>query len=303
MKDFFLSNRAILLFLLRLICGGIFVFSAIAKLIDLDAFELYIYSQNLCGFDIAGMMARLFISIELALGIFLISGNHTRTSAKVSLYLLLFFSLFLVLKLIKDAGENCHCFGSLWVMNPGISLFKNFGVIALILMLIKIDTVTKPSSTLITTGIVCFSLALPPIISPPDFIYRLAHPETTLYKSPEKLHLPATHLGIDEDKKAVVFLSTSCKYCLLAAQKISVIAGRTRTHEHIVYVFAGGEDKLESFWEKSHSLRFNYTVCEAAEVGKITQGHLPLVLFTDKGVIISKSTYRGLSESLFNDFF
>jgi len=113
MKDFFLSNRAILLFLLRLICGGIFVFSAIAKLIDLDAFELYIYSQNLCGFDIAGMMARLFISIELALGIFLISGNHTRTSAKVSLYLLLFFSLFQVLKLIKDAGENCHCFGSL----------------------------------------------------------------------------------------------------------------------------------------------------------------------------------------------
>lgn len=272
-------------------------------MIGLDAFELYIYSQNLCGFDMAGMSARLFISIELALGIFLISGIRTRTVAKVSLYLLLLFSLFLVLKLVKDAGENCHCFGSLWVMNPGISLLKNFVIIALILILIKIDTVTKPASTLITTGIICFSLALPPIISPPDFIYRLAHPETTLYDNPEKLHLPGTNPGIDEDKKAVVFLSTSCKYCLLAAQKISVIANRTRTHEHIVFVFAGGEDKLESFWEKSHSLRFNYTVIEAAEAGKITHGHLPLVLFTDKGIIISKSTYRGLSENLFNDFF
>ncbi len=272
-------------------------------MIGLDAFELYIYSQNLCGFDMAGMIARFFIPIELALGIFLISGIRTRTAAKVSLYLLLFFSLFLVLKLVKDAGENCHCFGSLWVMNPGISLFKNFVMIALILMLIKIDTVTKTSSTLIATGIICFSLALPPIISPPDFIYRLAHPETTLYDNPEKLHLSGTNMGIDEDKKAVVFLSTSCKYCLLAAQKISVIANRTRTHEHIVFVFAGGEDKLESFWEKSHSLRFNYTVIEAAEAGKITHGRLPLVLFTDKGIIISKSTYRGLSENLFNDFF
>ena len=288
---------------LRAILGGVFIFSAGAKIISIDNFELYIYSQQLFSFDVSSIIARAIISSELALGVLLISNIYFKTVFRITLYLLLFFSVFLAFKLLISNDENCNCFGELLNFNPAESLLKN-GILIIFLLLIKNNKSWQFQFRKILLFFILLSAyVFPSVFSPPDFVYRSHYPVKQNIKGEQFIQLSDTTLNITEGKKVLAFFSMGCKYCTLAAHKISIIADKTNTYDKIFYIFFGDEKNMEGFWKKSQSKRFKYIIISFDEMLEITDGHLPSIYFVEKGYVKQKTSYRGLTEKQFLDFF
>jgi len=287
---------------IRILLSVVFIFSGISKLLSVDNFELYIFSQHLFGFDVSGIIARVIISAEISIGLLLLFNFYFNIISKLTLYILLFFSLFLAYKLIVSANENCNCFGDIIVFNAGESLLKNFILILMILFIRKKPLLQKPLPQWLFVFILGVSFSTPFIYSPPDIIYRKLYPNSHPFNA-EHIQLSDTTLSVDEGKKVVAFFSMGCKYCLLAAHKISIIADNTQTHENIYYVFFGEEKNMEGFWEKSQSKHFPYAIIPFEEVYEITGGYMPSVFFLENGYIKQRTGYRDLTENNFTDFF
>ena len=60
---------------LKVLLGLVFIVSAILKVVDMDKFEIYIYSYHFFSLNFSFIVARLAIILELVLGFGLIS--HT----------------------------------------------------------------------------------------------------------------------------------------------------------------------------------------------------------------------------------
>lgn len=295
--------KTFFLHLIRIILGCVFIFSALAKLYAVDNFELYIYSQQLFSFDLSTIIARLIISAELTIGLLLITNLYFKITYKTTLYLLLFFSLFLAFKLIVSNHGNCNCFGEIIILNPAASLLKNFVLVVLLLIIKNNVDFQIRFRRIYLSVILILALLLPNIFSPPDFIYKKIYTTSPSTDIGYQIHLSDTTLNISEGKKVLAFFSMECKYCYLAAHKISLIADRTHTHENIIYIFFGEEKNLENFWDKSQSKRFRYTIIPFEELMHITHGRVPSVFFVEKGIIKQKDAYRDLTEGLFLEFF
>ncbi len=295
-------NKTILYHIARVILGGVFVFSAISKLLSIDNFELYIFSQHLIGFDLSGIAARIIISAEMALGVLLIFNFYFNIVSKITLYVLLFFSLFLAFKLVVSSNENCHCFGDIVNFNPGESLLKNFVLILIVLFIRNKRSTSFRFSKWAVSLILFISFSLPAVVSPPDIIYRKLYPNSHPLNS-EFIQLSDSTLAVAEGKKLLAFFSMGCKYCLLAAHKISIIADKMHIHEKIYYIFFGDEKNMDGFWEKSQSKHFPYVIIPFEEVFQITGGHMPSVFFVENGYVKQRRGYRDLTEGDFKAFF
>ena len=296
-------KRQFVFHLIRIFLGVLFVFSALAKLYTIDNFELYIFSQQLFGFDVSTVVARVVISLELALGLLFLTNLYFKAVYKVTLYLMLSFSLFLAYKLIFSSSENCNCFGNLIVFKPAESLLKNF-IIIVLLLFIKNNSGTQVRFKKIFFALVLtFSLIFPVIFSPPDIIYRKIYSINNNRGDEEQIQLSDSTLNIAQGKKVLAFFSQGCKYCVLAAHKISIIADKTNTRDDIYYVFFGDERNMDGFWNKSQSQKFRYSIIPFKEIVAITDGRLPSIFFVENGYIKQKSGYRDLTEEQFKTFF
>jgi thiol-disulfide isomerase/thioredoxin len=251
----------------------------------------------------SGIIARLIISVELALGLLLITNIYFKIVYKLTLYLLLFFSLFLAFKLIVSSNENCNCFGELINFNPAESLLKNFIFIILLFFIKNNGEWRFAYRKFIFIIILVITFASPSIVSPPDIIYRKIYPVNYNLQGEQFIEISDSTLNIAEGKKVLAFFSTKCKYCLLAAHKISIIADKTNTHDKIYYIFFGDEKDLEDFWTKSQSKRFSYTFIPFNEAIKITDGQFPSIFFVEDGYLKQKTAYRNLTEKQFIEFF
>ena len=81
---------------LRVLLGILFIFSALAKLISVDQFEIYIFGFRLFGLGLSYLIARAIIVMELTLGILLILNLNSQAIYITSFLLLAFFTLFLI---------------------------------------------------------------------------------------------------------------------------------------------------------------------------------------------------------------
>jgi len=295
-------NQRVFTHFLRIILGGVFVFSAVAKIISIDNFELYIYSQRFFSFNVSSVIARFVVSAEAALGLLLIFNLYFKTVYKASFYVLLFFSLFLSIKLFVTNDENCNCFGELLNFNASLSLLKNFVLIIMLLLIRNNNSWQFQFRSILCFFILLSAFVYPSVFSPPDFVYK----KYSLSENVEGLQyieLSDTTINISEGKKVLAFMSMNCKYCTLAAHKISIIADKTNTLDKILYVFFGDEKNMEGFWKKSQSKRFKYIIISYDEMFNITDGHLPTIFFVERGLVKQKTNYKGLNEEQFLSFF
>ena len=61
--------------LLKVLLGLVFIASAILKIVDMDRFEIYIYSYHFFSLNFSFLVARAAIILELVLGIGLVSNT------------------------------------------------------------------------------------------------------------------------------------------------------------------------------------------------------------------------------------
>lgn len=225
--------------------GVIFCLSAVAKLVAIDDFELYVYSFGWLPLNVSYVAARLCIGWELVLGVLLMAGWWKKTVRLATLLTLVAFSLLLCYLALVGRNESCECMGKLVEMSPTVSLLKNAVLIMLVLLGLREKGEMRDEKgerwkvvVVFVVGLVL--LALPFVVSVPDSWgfgpNREPYGETALKEATEG-DGALLRMGVGEGRKLVVFVTPKCPYCKLARKKIDGMKHRHDLKEgSVVYV-------------------------------------------------------------------
>ena len=109
MLDFFASPYFLLF--ARLCVGGVFLASAVGKLMDKAGTEASMVRYPfLPGFS-RKIIANFFPYVELTVGLLLIAGVLTRLASVVAVALFVVFTGLILYDLTHNQNSSCHCFG------------------------------------------------------------------------------------------------------------------------------------------------------------------------------------------------
>ena len=123
--------------ILKYLLGAFFIFSALSKFVEIDLLNIYIFSFNILSLNLSIAIGWILVSVELVLGVALLSNKYHRWVCVGNLLLLICFTLFLVFAQILGRTDNCHCMGDLFPFTPVQSMLKNAVLIVLLLFVWK----------------------------------------------------------------------------------------------------------------------------------------------------------------------
>src|SRR5690606_1293707 len=123
-----------------ILLGGFFVFSAITKMIpNVNYFDFTIQSQLGIAATLSAILARIFVGVELGLGILLIIQQRGIKGwiLKFSLALLVLFTLHILILFFRVGNDvNCGCMGDFIEVSPIASIINNLLLIGLSIYLL-----------------------------------------------------------------------------------------------------------------------------------------------------------------------
>jgi uncharacterized membrane protein YphA (DoxX/SURF4 family) len=135
-----ISNKYLLL-IFRLFLGFIFVFAAVTKISDPEAFSQSIYNYKLLPLSLVNIFAILLPWIELVAGILLIFGISVKENSTILSGFLIIFILAITISLFRGLDIDCGCFGTVDGAKVGIAkILENVGLLLLGIILIKFDS-------------------------------------------------------------------------------------------------------------------------------------------------------------------
>ena len=289
-----MKNKIVISRILLIIVGIVFIISAIAKLLSIDSFEIYIYSFGFFNLNISFIIARLLIGFELVLGICLALSVFPKQMSYLAIASLVGFTCFLAYLLISKKEEHCHCFGNMIELSHTMSIIKN-----LILCGLLIPGILLPFKNIwyhkILVGIIFTAgLVTPFVYSTPDNLIK--HESNASYQQVYLDEFLNENPHLTQGRKVVSFIGTGCKFCKLASRKLTVISNKANNFSDVFYVVWGTEETLNHFFEETHSYHFNNTLLPARIFIRITNGQMPLILLLENGKVIKKYDYRELNE-------
>ena len=293
---------------LKVILGLVFIFSAVLKIVDMDPFEIYVYSYGFFSFNLSLIVARLAIVLELVLGIGLVTNCLHKLFWWGSVLMLFGYTGLMIYAMVQGRTDNCHCFGDLLQFDPLRSLLKNLVLLLLFLFLYPLQGKRFRGQWPALVGVVLFCTIGVFAVSPPDSFTHDSDPEHLLQRPlfEEMIHeTPLASYGLDQGKKVVGLFSSSCDYCRLAARKISLMQRFYDFPEQdMLYVFMGTEEGVRSFFAESESTEYPYLIYEdAIALLKIVDGKFPLIVMMQDGVVVHEYGLRNMDEKEIKLFF
>ena len=292
---------------LKVLLGLMFIVSAVLKVVDMDKFEIYVYSYHFFSLNASFIVARLAIILELVLGIGLISHCLHKLMWWGSVAMLVAYSLLLIYAITLGRTDSCHCFGDFLQLDPKQSLIKNGVLMALFLPIFRMESWKTPFRWLILILAIMASSIGVFVASPPDNMTSNADPEQNLQMElfDEMLEdSPLDSLNLKQGKQIVCFFSTSCEYCQTAARKLSLMQqfhGFPR--ERITYLFMGDEVEVARFYELSESDRYREVIYPDTRMLKAVNGNLPTIVFMENGKVVKECGLRDMQENEIKAFF
>ena len=295
-----------LIIILRIILGITFLCSACFKLISIDEFELYIFSHNIFSLNFSFIIARLVISFEFFIGIMLILKLYFKKIWIISVLALILFTIYLSIIAISSNTGNCHCFGEFLEMTPLESIFKNLLLLLLFFFIRKEYEFQFKYKLPLTLALLFVSIALPIIVSPPDFLYKKEYSIKTIVNENgldsiifKNNNFPEI---INSEKKILCFYSPACKFCKLSEKKISSIVSRHKLDsKNFLNIFWGNPEHLEAFYS-GISIKHESVFIQAQDFLHITEGKMPLILLIENHTIKEKFGYRNIDEDIIVNF-
>ena len=130
--------KDILPIVLKVALGVVFIVSAVLKIIDMDQFEIYVYSYHFFSLNFSFLVARAAIIAELVLGIGLVSNCLHKLMWWGSVAMLMGYTLLLIYAQLIGRTDNCHCFGDVLQFNPWQSIIKNLVLMGLYALIYKV---------------------------------------------------------------------------------------------------------------------------------------------------------------------
>lgn len=293
--------------ILQILLGLMFCVSAVLKIFDMDAFEVYIFSYRFFSLNISFLVARAAIIAEFVLGIGLISNCLHKLMWWGSVLMLLGYTLLLGYALYLGRTDNCHCFGDFMQLDPQNSIIKNIVLIVLFLLIYKIPSSHLRYEWLYLIGLVVVSSVALFIVSPPDSLLPNSE-DKNIQKEyfDQALHeAPLDSLQLYEGKKVICFFSSGCDYCRLSAQKLSVMQKETGFESgDICFVFMGTTDGVKSFFAETGLEAYPFVIFQnVIQLLKITNGAFPVLVFCNDGEILYEYGFRDMNERKILDYF
>ena len=287
---------------LKVLLGLVFIVSAVLKLIDMDSFEIYIYSYHFFSLNVSFIVARLAIILELVLGIGLVSHTLHTMYWWGSMAMLGGYTLLLIYALTLGRTDSCHCFGDFLQLDPKQSLIKNGVLMLLFLLIYRMESWKTPFRWLLLCLTVMISAIAVFVISPPDNLTSNSDPEQNLQTElfNEMLDdVPLEALNLREGKQVICFFSTSCEYCQMAAHKLSLMQQfYDFPKENITYLFMGNEEGIASFYEQSESAWYRDVLYpDVARLLKAVNGNFPVIVFLEDGEVVHEYGFRNMNEA------
>lgn len=293
--------KEILPLMLKIVLGLVFIASAILKIIDMDQFEIYVYSYHFFSLNFSFLVARAAIIAELVLGVGLVSNCFHKLMWWGSMAMLIGYTLLLIYAQLIGRTDNCHCFGDVLQFNPWQSIIKNMVLMALFALVYKVKGICFRNDWFVLAGAIVVSTAAVFAVSPPDNF-------TSAYKPQQNLNVelfdealqqpPLDEFHLDDGKKVVCFFSTACDYCQMSAHKLSLMQQFNGfPAENICYVFMGSEEGKSRFYELSQSQIYQDVIYEdVVNLLKITSGVFPVILLLEDGEVVGEYEFRSMRE-------
>ena len=297
----------------RMLLGLFFIVTAIAKMFDMDRFELYIYSYNLLPLNVSLVLARIVVICEILVGIGLIANIWRRFVDTCTLLMLVGFTLFLGYAALIGRTDDCHCAGSLLEFNPLQSILKNAILILIFLFSLGANPWTLKHKWYLLAAAILVIVAVPTVVMivscPDNWLFGEGE---EIYNKPEldKAIAPQGCLGtlhINEGTKLVAFLTPGCPYCRMSVEKFTHIYRRNGLDSNkFIYIIpmTEAEDSLYRADTSAHPLpsidtaSYIHTAYIIPRItwAKITYGDRPKILLLKDGEVIDSYHYRNINE-------
>lgn len=294
--------------ILKILLGLTFIVSAVLKIVDMDRFELYVYSYHFFSLNFSFLVARAAIIVELVLGIGLVSNCLHKLMWWGSVLMLLGYTALLVYALALGRTDNCHCFGDVLQFNPWQSIIKNAVLLVLFALIYKVKGWRLKADLLALVAVTLACGAVVFLVSPPDNYtpsYDPTHDLNHELFTEALQQAPLDTLGLEEGRKVVAILSSGCEYCMMTAQKLSLMQRFYGFPEdQILYVFMGTEEGVQTFYQESESTKYPYIIYEdVIHLLQINNGMFPIVVLLDDGEIVGEYGFRNMKEQEMKAFF
>lgn len=293
------------LYLLNAFIGLIFIYSAYTKLYPIEPFELIFVELKIANWYTAPFIARLVISIEFFIGIMLIFSFYPRLFSKVAIIILILFSIYLLIMLIKDGNKgNCGCFGMHVFMSPLNALIKNLlMIVALcIIYIFHKGWLWKYMQYVVLLNIL-ISLALPHILNYVDLSYSEQYLVNktemyplgldTLFKY-ATIHQPPQELK--KGKHIIAFMSLTCPHCRIAAKKMRLMKERN-SNLPFYFVLNGDEEKLQDFFDDTKAHNIPYCMLLGKPFIYLAGLRMPAIFLVQNDSVVNRIDYISLEQS------
>jgi putative oxidoreductase len=122
LKEFF-RNKTVL-FILRLIIGGLFIYAAVPKITDPKAFAAIVKGYEVFPIWSVNLIAIILPYIELLTGLFLILGLWKKANSAIIGTLLVLFIIGLAQAYARGLDINCGCFSTSAPSTPSDILWR-----------------------------------------------------------------------------------------------------------------------------------------------------------------------------------
>ena len=131
MKDC-LRNKY-LLFITRVIVGGLFIYSSVDKIIDPLSFATIIHNYRITPPGLINYIAVIIPWLEFTVGVFLVVGFKVRASALTASLMLVFFTTVLAITAIRGINVSCGCFSTSTAVKSNLVLriIEDIGILIL----------------------------------------------------------------------------------------------------------------------------------------------------------------------------
>jgi len=266
--------------ILRLLVAGVFIFSAISKLLSVGIFEITIVEQGIFSTRIqAAYPARFLIAFELFLGMaLLLPYFYKRIILPLALATLSAFTLLQLYQMIFGVEtQDCGCFGEMIKMSSTESLLKNILLLGLGVYLYRTPFDEKRNA-IIPSMLALGSLAVVLLIAPVRQEYDAHFAKYTKFEKAGRVDLTAG------DKLVAVF-NADCEHCQETARELAALsATHAGVPEVYVLMFSESDSSISAFAEKTNT-DYPYHVISEDEFFELIGNSPPRIFWLHHGRI------------------
>lgn len=307
----------IITWVLRILCGGLFIFSGFVKAIDPWG-TVFKIEEYLAAFDFPVYLSliRLFVfaicSLEFVVGCFLLMGCFRKSCPIFAALIMLFFLPLTLWIAIENPITECGCFGDAFHLSNWMTFWKNVLLTGGIAWLIRynlscICLITPAFQWLavVASGLFIVIIELIGFFYQPLIDFR-GFPEGTELFSREGYDDGIDVFDIDSlDDRNEDAIDSEGKELIVMIPEISIVSPATTWKLNSLYewtqdngikmigIVSGSKEEIEE-WEDLSMTSYPIYLADDTAIEEVVRGN-PGIVYLDKGKIIWKSTLDAIN--------